>query len=239
MTHFWRAILCAEGFRSLYSKPIAIHVGPVGSAEIFYVYEDLLRRNHGFFDTALKKEWAKGQDREVKLPEADVKSFKIWIKWLYTGRLFLINDKDKLREAGVGKNEEWGRWWKCYALGNFLQDNDFKDASIDGIIEAMTSTPSIPSKLLWKIYEHSTVASAHRRLAVETYVFLLDRATWFDNGDLPMDFPTDVLKYIVPDLTSGVKNVHVCHFFKPDDTCKYHGHGLDKPCDKTKSGFRF
>jgi hypothetical protein len=42
------------------------------------------------------------------------------------------------------RNAEWPRLAKCYALGGFLQDIDFKDAAIDAMIEALIVWKRVP-----------------------------------------------------------------------------------------------
>ena len=122
----------------LSSKPILIQVG--ASKQEHYVHEKLLRTNSDFFDNALKKEWKERLDRVIDLVETHELPFSIWVKWLYTGRVFLTNYGGKI-------SHELPRWASCYALGDFLQDHDFKDAIIDCTIEAMLHTGCYPHRL--------------------------------------------------------------------------------------------
>jgi hypothetical protein len=191
----------------------------------------------GFFDTALKKEWKEGQEQDVKLPETEVEIFEIYVKWLYTGRVFLAKEGDVI-SSGKGSNE-WPRWYFCYALGDFLQDCDFKDACIDTCIEAMCDMAKIPTGLSKWIYPYSTPTSAHRRFVVDTFVNCRNRATWTDDVYNPAEFLTDVVKPIGPKLKLGLECEPVDEYLDPNYTCKYHDHGPEKPCYKTKPAFSF
>jgi hypothetical protein len=191
----------------------------------------------GFFNTALKTEWKEGQEQDVKLPETEVEIFEIYVKWLYTGRVFLAKEGD--RDIAGTSSKEWPRWSSCYILGDFLQDFDFKDACIDTCIEAMCDTIQIPHGLPRWIYACSTPTSAHRGLAIDTFINCWTRATWMEYTSRPAEFFVDVLRLIGPQLEAGMKRVPVSKYLNSNDTCKYHDHGTEKPCYKTKPAFTF
>lgn len=199
----------------------------------FYVHEKLVRTNSKFFDTTLNKKWKEGQERVVKLPETAPRDFKIWVKFLYTGRVFLRDDRAQVvMEDGTFESEEYGVWDSCYALGDFLQDTDFKDALIDALIEGMATTVDYPLEVANCIYPYSGKGSAHRSLAIDVLVNIWDRKL-YKTLSHPQEFLQDVLIEIGPKLEEGIGNVPGKVFFKGINTCKYHDHGPDKP------GFRF
>ncbi|KAH6857345.1 hypothetical protein BKA58DRAFT_347681, partial [Alternaria rosae] len=77
------------------SLPIKILVGT--PSRIFFVHEALLRTNSLFFTAALKTEWKQTDANDftlVTLPETPAETFAIWIKWLYTGRVFITTPTD-------------------------------------------------------------------------------------------------------------------------------------------------
>ncbi|KAH7071665.1 hypothetical protein FB567DRAFT_455269, partial [Paraphoma chrysanthemicola] len=205
----------------------------------FYIHEALLRSNSGFFDAALKKEWAEGQDRIVKLPDKDPEIFKIWMKWIYTGRLFIVKQDDIQRyKDKLIISREWARWRKMFELADFLQDFDCKDAAIDALIEAMVVRNASPRYLPTCIYPHSTKHSAHRRLTVDLFVKATDREFFaISIENQPQEFIIDVMSSIGLFLSNGIEGISLKEFFA-GETCKYHDHGPDKPCYKTKPAFR-
>jgi hypothetical protein len=221
----------------LKSRTILVRVG--AEKEEYHIYENLLRANSGFFDIALKKEWKEGQDRIVEMPETNNEAFTIWAKWLYTGRMFLMQDGDHTEVDCRSMNQEWNRWRSCYALGNFLQDSDFKDVCIDACMEAIIAIAGIPALIGHYIYPYSTESSSHRKFAIDIFVHCWDRAAWSEDIKHPAEFLSDVIKAIGPNVSSGIKEQRLKDFFDLDDTCKYHDHGSKKPCYKTKPAFRF
>jgi hypothetical protein len=223
---------------SLASGTISIYVGP--AQDKFEIHETLLRAQSGFFDTALKKEWTEGQDRKVDLPETAVADFKIWMKWLYTGRVYVaVTDETLLLDNTKAAEDEFYNERSLYALGDFLQDPDFKDAIIDAIIDSMVAYMKHPLMLADHIYLHSAVGSSHRLLPQDIFINCWAREDWGHGGANTKDFLTDVLKVLAPNVLHGVKATNTATFFANRDTCKYHEHGPDKPCYKKKPAFRF
>jgi hypothetical protein len=96
---------------SITSKSVVVRVGK--DEEESFIHETLLRANSEVFNTALK-EWKEGQERSAELPEAKVEVFKIWVKWLYTGRMFLMKEDDHFDLEDKIRSNEWPRWAKCY-----------------------------------------------------------------------------------------------------------------------------
>jgi hypothetical protein len=208
--------------------------------EDYHVHEALLRNNSGFFNKALKKEWSEGQDRVVEMPETKNEAFSIWAKWLYTGHIFISKPGSidvERRSLNELFDHEFIRWRHVYALGDFLQDADFKDALVDAMIEIMLDKEHWPNDLgLW-IYEASIVGSKHRRLAVDIFVHCWSRDLFGHKKDHPKEFLVDVLVEIAKDLAKGIKKKGVVGLLGKKDGCEYHDHGSEKPCYKTKPAF--
>jgi hypothetical protein len=220
-------------YRRVDSKPIVVRVGT--TKQEFYVHEELLRASSKFFDTALKKEWKEGQEAAVDLRDVEPDQFRAWVKFLYTGRIF-VEQKDG--ESEVEECIEGRLWAELYALQDFLGDGDFGDALIDAIIERMITLRKWPVMFPNFVYLHSETASSHRLLAVDSYVNIWNRSTFENLGGHPAQFLGDILKAIGPRLHKGIKGVDIKVWFDKVDNCKYHNHG-DKPCYKTKPAFRF
>lgn len=221
--------------RSIKSAPITVRVG--SESETFFVHEHLLCTNSMFFARALKKEWAEGEARQVDLPDVDPDTFEIWAKWLYTGRLcYAATNRDE--DFSIWLPKEWVRWAKIYALGDFLQDTDLKDAAIDAHVENMLELDGYCPILAKWVYPYSSARSAHRKLAVDLFV-----ATWVQEdlvlrkASCPTDFSYDVLNSLGPRLSNRVGTMKVSEFFRGADRCKYHDHGEEKPCYRTRPTF--
>ena len=186
----------------------------------------------------MKKEWKEGQDRAVELPDSEVDIFKIWVKWIYTGRLFLTIKDDVHREQEKVINHEWTRWSKSYAMADYLQDPDYKDAAIDALIDGVYDIGA-PFLLASYIYPYSPNQSAHRKLAVDLFVKYWNRKSMGRDMNHPRQFIIDVFNVIGPALERGIKVSSPQDMFSGSDICKYHDHGPDKPCYRAKPAFRF
>lgn len=74
-------------FRFISSSLIRIHVGSEGSVQrVFNVHEGLLKSQSLFFRGMLRNNFAETNARLVRLPEDDVKTFAVFLQWLYTGK---------------------------------------------------------------------------------------------------------------------------------------------------------
>ncbi|PGG97194.1 hypothetical protein GX51_07449 [Blastomyces parvus] len=66
---------------------IQICVGSQGGAQrIFNVHEGLLKSQSLFFRAMLRNNFAETKDRVARLPDDDVKTFAVFLQWLYTGK---------------------------------------------------------------------------------------------------------------------------------------------------------
>jgi hypothetical protein len=78
-------------YKSIESKPIVVRVGH--AKQEFFVHEKLLRASSEFFDMALKKEWKEGQEAAVDSSDAKPEYFRVWVKFLYIGRVYMREEK--------------------------------------------------------------------------------------------------------------------------------------------------
>ncbi|KAH8728199.1 hypothetical protein GQ44DRAFT_769717 [Phaeosphaeriaceae sp. PMI808] len=159
-----------KGSHELTCKPLLICVG---ATKEYYVHETLIRAKSSLLNHALTRKCIEDQDHIIELPETDVGAFGSWVMWLYTGH-YSIMKEDNLAD----RNERiclWDRWYKFYALGDFLQDCDFKDAAIDNLISLMTKCNKSPDHLPAWIYSHSKEGSAHHMLTVDIFVHNFNR----------------------------------------------------------------
>jgi hypothetical protein len=174
------------------------------------------------------------------VPATSNEAFNVWIKWLYTGRIFLIQHRVATEINGTTTHKHtWSCWGLAYDMGDFLQDSDFKDAVIDGIIEKMILYNEYPFSLAQWIYTKSPITSAHRKLAVDTFVNCWPRSEWSQTMVHPAGFFADVVKTVGVTLEDGVRIQRPGDYFNLNDTCKYHAHGSEKLCYRKRPAFRF
>jgi len=232
--------MLSTNYGSLQSKPIVVRVGSdMHGKQEFYIHETLLRASSGLFDSALKTEWKEGQEAAVHIPHYKPAIFGLWLKFLYTGRIYMAEeDMDGKPRPKLTDRAEFATWRDLYALGDYIRDNDFKDALIDAMIDFISVVPVYPASLASYIYPYSISSSTHRAFAVDIFVNLWGREGFNVHKGHPPQFLEDALKAIGPNLHLGIKTKTAEAWFKIGEECKYHDHG-DKPCYRTKPAFRF
>ncbi|CAN9306628.1 unnamed protein product [Alternaria sp. RS040] len=71
---------------------VAIAIGP--NKEVFRLYKDMLCSESEYFRTAYNGRW-KEADEGVTLEDVEVEVFKIFVRWLYTQQIPVLQDYDK------------------------------------------------------------------------------------------------------------------------------------------------
>lgn len=85
LTRRWRKAIQELTVNSIVSELIKVLVGD--DAHVIHTPMKLIESSSEFTKNALKQEWLEGGQRVIRLPEADIVSFTIYIKRLYTGRM--------------------------------------------------------------------------------------------------------------------------------------------------------
>jgi hypothetical protein len=163
----------------LLSDTIAIEVGSVPIK--FFICWKLLYQRSKFFQKAIKDMAVSHSKRSIKLLEQNPEIFGIYVQSLYSMPVLLFEsfaDGEPPARQDVElltwpppEDEEWLRWRNCYILGEFLNDTDFQDASIDGLIRRLVDRGNEPVfGLAHDIYSHSMASSFHRKLVVDLYI---------------------------------------------------------------------
>jgi hypothetical protein len=187
---------------------------------------------------ALNKQWKEGNEKLVRLPEVEVTAFRVFAKWVYSGRFFCTEDNDEYEEDGIHHYKGWGKLFECYELGDFLQAPDFNDAIIDAITDTSALRNETPVQISSVIYPLTSPGSPHRQLCCDIaincsrqlFVSMRDR-------DLPREFLEDVLIEVGTVLDWGVKEVPFAKLMEGKTGCEYHEHTRSNtPCYKTKFG---
>lgn len=233
-----------EGDEEYYDTEI-----PLGFGEMLFVHEDLLRSSSNYFRAALREHWEEGASGSVDLPEVDAKAFAVYVKWLYTGHLYLTGGPDEgLWDLGKYpvplRNTEELRWVDCYRAGDYLQDADFKDALIDAVVQLYNRTSYLEKRRMptyfASVYNWTTTTSPHRNFVVDMCV------AGFCTFDLVESFIKSAnssgnYKKMVTDLLMAYAKTVIEE--KPtdpwtlEDMCKYHEHAADGGrCYREKRG---
>ncbi|KAH5573587.1 hypothetical protein HBI25_014300 [Parastagonospora nodorum] len=99
---------------------------------------ELPKKKMSFCNNALNSAQAQRPSRRVKKPETNPVIFEIWVKYVYSRRIFTEQPgKDTIEHL-------WLRWSACYAI---LQCPDFLDACTDAHFEILSDTPAMHKEL--------------------------------------------------------------------------------------------
>ena len=203
--------------------PIKVRVGP--DEHGFYIHPSVISQTSDFFKAALKKEWAEGQERIIKLPEDDPVIFETYVQWLYTGTIFC-----KTRE----EYHNYNLLADLYIQGEKLIDTFFQDAVVNAIVAA-TRSYDVDGSRSWPgertvniIYENTTEGSPARKLMLDI---------WHDQADsswrcestktLTQEFLADLTFALIKKCENGALHGRR---LTSDDTCAYHKHAKEEPC---------
>lgn len=209
------------------AKPITVIVGKGDSATTFYVHEDVAKAHSDFFAAALRNGWKESEERVVRLPEETAERFRVFAKFLYTGKIFSRKEGDK---PSAKEDWEWDRLSGCWRLGDKLGSTSFQDAIVDAINHKIESTKSCPTQLHQGAYRDTATSNSLRRLAVDIAVWNWE-AMIAEAKQGPWDTFFLDLAVRLHGLDDSERNATAPFL---GDTCKYHEHvAAKKPCYKT------
>lgn len=119
----------------------------------------------------------------VSLPEDDSEIFKVFVEFLYDGRIHSTRAGDEGPDADDADHvdPEWERLARCWILGDKLHCNWFQDASIDSIVQKIAETETVPKNLHALVYSQTSGDNPLKQLVV-------DIATWkYEKEDFNKD----------------------------------------------------
>lgn len=222
---------------SITSEPVKVVVG--SSRKTYFMHEAQLCASSDFFKKAFNADWKEKETRIIALPEASPGVFGVYAKWLYSGRFYLAEQDDiKYDEKrNLHIDGEYLKVLRCYTLADFLQDNDFKDASIDIIVKKIANGNHSLADLAQTVYAHSTAQSPHRQLIVDCAIQFWSKTEFrfVGEADYPNQFLTDLIVSRGPYRRSLVCATPTWLFVTRLNNCKYHEHTKNNtPCYKAK-----
>lgn len=161
---------------SLSGKVCCISVGGIDKRTDFHVHESLLRSRSKFFDAALNKCWQEGKAGRLELPEDEPEIFEIYQNFLYTRTLPIKEANRELKLRDDENHPEYFALALFYVFGEKVQDVNFKNAAIIGILKRMQEP--VRNNQCWYpvtkvvdiIYTGTMPGSPARKLMVDVHV---------------------------------------------------------------------
>ncbi|KAF2122616.1 hypothetical protein BDV96DRAFT_593136 [Lophiotrema nucula] len=220
------------------TKIITVEVDQNPARQTFTVHENLIRKSSAFFEAALGRGWTEARDRVVKLPEYSARAFELYMNWLYTSR---PHYKDPHGMSLAEAESSWCDLLESYLLGDYLQDANFKDITIDSMLRWMhdceVKSCHIPAIFSVKTYERTGDGSPLRTLLVGFSAWSLYMA--FIKSLEDIESRIECPRLFLRDLVSRVANIArertqpSSPYGQHNGTCHYHCHGKG-PCYKAE-----
>ncbi|KAK3675075.1 kti12, chromatin associated [Recurvomyces mirabilis] len=161
------------------SLPIAVIVGEGEAQRTFYVSEDALLRNSGYFLAACKGQWRGGNDgQSIPLPDDDPAAFEAFARFAYHGYIFpvisavttsyIASDNQPGRDAFCNEVDFLA---SCWILGDKLLATEFKDAALDALVDPLNKACRVPAGVHGRVYTSTAGPNGLRRLLVDVAVY--------------------------------------------------------------------
>lgn len=165
--------MAAPAFSLRKENLVTLLVGP--DEQELTIHESCTTRNSDFFKAAMKKEWAEGQTRTIKLPEETCQdTFIQYLNFSYTGKL--PTEAITIRGSSDFPGDPFTYLAKTYVLGERMLDNAVQHAVIAEIIR-LTAVRNGEGITLFSgpmtigiAYDRTSTGSPIRRLLVDQLV---------------------------------------------------------------------
>lgn len=147
---------------------VTLHVGP--TEHVLLAHGSFVTRDSDFFTTALKKKWAEGQTRVIKLPEERPEVVSHYLNYTYTKALPSHTVSWEPADTFTERSNEYQVLLaELYVLGERLLDTSIRNAAIEETIRL----PWLPKRMCPSkdaaniIYRGTTAESPARRLMTD------------------------------------------------------------------------
>lgn len=199
--------------RRIYSDDlITVLVG--SEDEKFVVHKSAVCKNSKFFQAACGREWKEGQERVIRLPEADPEVFNVYAHWAYTETLDMsLMPEPSLRANDRNSPPAYINLGKVWILGNFLHDHIVGNRVIDRFLQKLDSDPAarVHTQSLEHIWNNTPQGCGLQRVLLETMAV---RITEEDFEKYRQDYPQDFLFELAKNTFQSRKG-QVSNFRRP------------------------
>ncbi|KAK7541428.1 hypothetical protein IWX49DRAFT_323328 [Phyllosticta citricarpa] len=170
-------------------KVVPVMVGSGNNKQTFYVHEPLLKMHSPFFRACLSRNWAEGNKHSIELPEDDPKVVTLFLRFLYTGQLHIIEHDtllwSKTTDGSFHRPDIAGDFlMHSYIFADKYLADPFRNACILALIERFESSPEYALALRQNadlLYTNLSPASPLRRLYLDVWVWAAT-PEWHDDG---------------------------------------------------------
>lgn len=181
-----------------YNEIITVLVGE--NEQQFIVHKNTICDKSKFFEAACSSgRWKEGKEKLVRLPEVDPEAFRVYVHWVYTGK---VSPEVEWGHADLNCAEKQVTYTEAYIIGDVLDDNDLRKHVIDTMIEKTSAWADLlPCTSLRRIWEATPTASPLRILALEWAVFEGNPQDLNDSIEhFPEEYVRDLAMLMLPRL---------------------------------------
>lgn len=134
----------------------------------FHLNEDQLYKCSLFFDSALRGGFKESKELAVQLPEADIKAFQVFEKWIVQYSVPEVEDWPKRSKRLVWldklEDNDFQLLYKSFLLIDFLQISELRRPLLNALISKQKKIQIVPISLLPDIYENTLSGSPLRKI---------------------------------------------------------------------------
>lgn len=197
----------------------------------YHLHRDLLCERSEFFKASFMGSFKEAEAGELELPEDDVVSFELLVKWLYGGSLIKIDSKDELPA-----------YFDLVMLARKLCLEHLQNEAMDHILRFYrTSLPTVEVATIRRIYENTLAGDPLRRLSIRCASWMamyneIDiseceyRDLLEEGGDIAVDFASTLVDYCYHTKGQHYRMEDVDPRRLPN--CSYHKHKSTPICGR-------
>ncbi|KAG9194281.1 hypothetical protein G6011_04316 [Alternaria panax] len=226
----------------VHGKTITFKIGCNGN-DVFLVPEDRIRTSSEFVEAAMKGPWKESQDRSISLPGIGKQAFSMYFHWLLTG---VVHSKGRPSDYPEFHHimpllQEILLLPRLFELGHYLLDTDFRDALSDALMQCTSDLQrdlcSFPLDYGSFFYERIPDGSPTRNLVADLVVWTMNEHFLLYTGAKRDAIHPDYTMDLV--MAMAARHISKTPGKSPLDgwetNCKYHCHGSEKPCYRSKA----
>lgn len=161
----------------------------------FVLHKAIVTTKSAFFRAACSGRFKESTDKIVRLPESDVASLEVYLQWIYTGNIVVVNAEEVTEEEAKDGSSRYLALAELYVLADHLDDIHLRNAVIDAIVDLrMAIGRCPPPKVPAVAYKETPEGSNLRKLLTDYYTSCND-VKWFkENGStLPQGLMVDIV----------------------------------------------
>jgi len=137
------------------------------------VHKDIITARSAFFRAAINGNFKEAHDKLIRLPDCDADLFAIYVQWLYSGAIVLL-DSSALEQDPIGSAQRQ-LLIGLYVLGDKLRDTALRNMAIDCYIINLEQQGLMPgSASIDRIWNCTPENSKLRKLVLDFALWMSD-----------------------------------------------------------------